>query len=711
MTRAILLVLLVALGGAAPTQAQVRAGGEFRVNTYTTGNQYAPAAAFERDGDFVVVWTSTFGVFNEADVIGQRYEASGAPRGGEFTINTYTTGRQYVFAAPSSVASRPDGRFVVVWTSAFQDGDLGGIFAQRFDANGNKAGAEFQVNTTTTGSARVPSVALSANGTFVVVWTNALPSQPNDVFGQMFDATGRRLGTEFRINSYTPGYQVMPRVAMDGAANFVVVWRDGSGHDGSGLGVFGQRFAADGSPFGAEFQVNTATAGDQVFSGLGGAADGRFVVTWDSPGDGSGRGIFGQRYDATGSLAGPQFQINQSTTGDQFENHVGMDENGNFVASWRSPFNSGGIRAQRFGNAGVLRGPEFRANSFAQPAYYGAVTAVDHVGNVIVSWSHSNQDGSSYGAFAQRFGGLVPKSLAVDTIQDGDSNGNAVLEPGERVDVRPGWRNVNGAAQNGIGGGLTITGPGSPTVLDGVATYGNIAQGATQTCTECYEVMVGNPLPRPTHWDLSATESITPDIQGQEKIWRMHVGGSFTDVDPGSNFYRFVETLLHHRITGGCTAARFCPSAPTSREQMAVLLLVSKEGSGYAPPACGAAMFNDVPANSPFCRWVEELVRRGVVGGCGGGNYCPASSVTREQLSVFVLRTLDSTIDPPPCTPPNTYADVPESSPFCRWIEELTNRGVVTGCGGGNFCPASPVARDQVSTFISMTFGLTLYGP
>ena len=61
--------------------------------------------------------------------------------------------------------------------------------------------------------------------------------------------------------------------------------------------------------------------------------------------------------------------------------------------------------------------------------------------------------------------------------------------------------------------------------------------------------------------------------------------------------------------------------------------------------------------------------------------------------------------------PPNTFADVPETSPFCRWIEELARRGVVTGCGGGNYCPAGAVTREQMGVFLAATFGLTLYGP
>jgi hypothetical protein len=242
---------------------------------------------------------------------------------------------------------------------------------------------------------------------------------------------------------------------------------------------------------------------------------------------------------------------------------------------------------------------------------------------------------------------------------------------------------------------------------------------------------------------------------------------------PRSNaFYRFVETLLHHFVTAGCTATEYCPLTPTTREQMAVFVVVARDAAGDPPPECATPMFNDVPASSgycrwieelarsgvvtgcgggnfcpsasisreemavftlrtldpalvpplcatpmfadvpasnPFCRWIEELARRAVVSGCGGGNYCPSSAVTREQMAVFVLRALDPALSPPACTTP-MYDDVPASSGFCRWIEELTRRGVVTGCGGGNYCPAAAVTREQMGVFISVTFGLTLYG-
>ena len=57
------------------------------------------------------------------------------------------------------------------------------------------------------------------------------------------------VGGEFRINSYTTGYQYFPGVAMDAAGHFVVVWQSAGG-DGSGYTIFGQRYDSAGTPRG-----------------------------------------------------------------------------------------------------------------------------------------------------------------------------------------------------------------------------------------------------------------------------------------------------------------------------------------------------------------------------------------------------------------------------------------------------------------------------
>jgi reprolysin-like metallo-peptidase family M12B/S-layer family protein len=301
----------------------------------------------------------------------------------------------------------------------------------------------------------------------------------------------------------------------------------------------------------------------------------------------------------------------------------------------------------------------------------------------------------------------LPAALAEPVGIVVDAAGNGLLQPGETVIVAPEWRNIGAAAMVGATGALSAFTGG--TLPDAAASYGTIAVGATVSCTatsNCYSVAAAGSRPT-VHWDPTVLETFSPS--GNTKTWTLHVGGSFTDVQSGP-FHRFVETLLHRSVTGGCTATAYCPGNSTTREQMAVFVLVAKEPPGYTPVACGATpMFPDVPVASPFCRWVEELARRGVVSGCGAGNYCPAAAATREQMAIFVLRTQDPTLTPPPCGTP-VFNDVPASSPFCRWIEELARRAIVSGCGGGNYCPTAAITREQMSVFITLTFGLTLYG-
>ncbi len=298
-------------------------------------------------------------------------------------------------------------------------------------------------------------------------------------------------------------------------------------------------------------------------------------------------------------------------------------------------------------------------------------------------------------------------SLAVDIA------GNGVLQPNEPgVTVVPTWQNTSPVNVASLTGTVrAFAGPAGATyaINDGDATYGPFPAGAIATCSECYLVTVSAATRPATHWDATALETVTAG--SSEKAWTLHVGDSFSDVTDSSPFYRFVETLLHKAITGGCSATQYCPAAATSRAQMAVFVLVARQGAGYTPPACGATpLFADVPSSSPYCPWIEELARRGVVGGCGGGDYCPASPVTREQMAIFVLRTLDPGMTPPACSAP-AFDDVPAASAFCRWIAELARRGIVSGCGGGNYCPRGTVTREQMGVFIGATFGLTLYGP
>jgi CSLREA domain-containing protein len=181
---------------------------------------------------------------------------------------------------------------------------------------------------------------------------------------------------------------------------------------------------------------------------------------------------------------------------------------------------------------------------------------------------------------------------------------------------------------------------------------------------------------------------------------------TFEDVPFNYWSWKFIEGLYDAGVTSGCGGGNFCPTQVVTRDQMAVFLLAAKHGAGYAPPAA-TGVFADVPTDYWAARWIEQLAEEGITSGCGGGNYCPTQPVTRDQMAVFLLKAKHGTGYAPPAAT-GVFADVPTSYWAAAWIEQLAEEGITSGCGGGNFCPATPVTRDQMAVFLAATFDLPL---
>jgi hypothetical protein len=383
-------------------------GPEFRVNTYTTADQRAAFVAGTLGFNYhrVFVWTSIeqdgsgLGVFGRVD------------GSGEFRVNTHTTGYQ----ADPSVAIDESGNFVVVWTSD-QDGSESGVFGQRFAADGAPLGPEFRVNTYTSDSQQQARVATDGNGNFVVVWTSeGQDGSAAGIFGQRFSSSGGPVGPEFRVNSYTTGFQYRPAIAADvNPNNFVVVWQDGTvpGGGGPGRGVFGQRFATAGVPLGPEFEVETYTTGFHGAPALVVQPGGSFVVVWHSDGqDGSDLGIYGQLYGSAGAPFGAEFRVNAYTTGAQAFPSIGMDGFGCFFIAWTSDDGSGtGIFGQAY-PLGQPTEPQYRVNTYTTGSQQKPMAASDGaIGTFVIAWESQDQDGSGYGIFAQADNHFIPVEL------------------------------------------------------------------------------------------------------------------------------------------------------------------------------------------------------------------------------------------------------------------------------------------------------------
>jgi hypothetical protein len=256
-------------------------------------NQAGPSIAMDPAGDFVVAWTS-YGqeAAYDSGVYARRFSAAMVPQGGEIHVNTFTSSIQ----RDPAVAMSDAGNFVVAWESFGQDGSSIGVYAQRFNSAGSRTGNEFRVNTFTSLEQNDAAVAADGTGNFVVTWTSRGQDGSIDgVYARRYNASGVAQGGEFKVNTFTTDVQRAARVSMDHDGDFVVTWQ--SRQDGSEYGVYAQRYTPGGTPDGAEFRVNTFTTGTQGAPVVAMDFDGDFVIAWTSiPQDGSGFGVYAQRF-------------------------------------------------------------------------------------------------------------------------------------------------------------------------------------------------------------------------------------------------------------------------------------------------------------------------------------------------------------------------------------------------------------------------------
>ena len=416
------------------------AGQERRVNAFTESTQSDPHVAELAGGGFVVIWSS-INQDNNGDsnlgIFGQRYDANGIPVGPEFLVNTTTVNQQDTPA----VASTADGGFVVAWHARNQDNPPDndfGILAQRFDASGVPQGGEFVVNTAVVQSQVSPEVAGFVDGGFVVTYVSDIGDASSDgIVSQRFDATGVAVGPETTVNTVTvAGNQTQPDVAtlVDGVGNnagHVIVWTSfasGAEGDGDRNGVFAQRFDATGAAVGSEFQVNTFTADDQSEPAVIGLAGGGFVVVWtDDTQDGSGGGVYAQRYDVNGVAVGGEFRVNTDRINSESDADVTALADGGFVVSWTAGSNqdgsSDGVFAQRFAADGSRIDGEFRVNvETSSQQFESALTSFGD--GFAAVWTAQSSLGSGDGS---GFG------VALRTFESAPSaNNSPVLEDVER---------------------------------------------------------------------------------------------------------------------------------------------------------------------------------------------------------------------------------------------------------------------------------------
>jgi len=367
---------------------------EFQVNTTETGVQINADIAMNDNGEFVVVWKDPSGI------LGQRYRSDSSKKGNEFTISSISSSES------PKVGMDNQGNFVVIWERDVVDAGYT-VFGQIYNRDGNPVGEQLVVSGLgSRNPRRNPDLAMNANGTFTVVFEDKPDSEiSTDINARsyLFEVQENGISTTiegpiFQVNSTSFDSHITPAIDLNDSGAFVVTWVNigaldatfakyynnissplefqvspemytySSGPDvalhvdGSFTVVFrsseldeiiGKRYDVNGTEL-QQFTANTFTTGNPNNPGIAGNANGGFTVVWESFGqDGTGSGIYGQRFDENGGKLDNEFRINTSTDGAQENPTIAMRANGDFTVAWNGTGDSGdqtGIHAQRYQN-------------------------------------------------------------------------------------------------------------------------------------------------------------------------------------------------------------------------------------------------------------------------------------------------------------------------------------------------------------------------
>ncbi|MCD6497845.1 MAG: hypothetical protein J7M25_06000 [Deltaproteobacteria bacterium] len=385
----------------------------------------------------------------------------------DLQANAYTHGSQTQVRAAGNA-----NLVLAVWTDDGLDADreiqlrLFGIDgAPQTTSQGNTL--ELVANSTTAGDQTMPDVSVAPDGNFVVVWVDAsaASTQGLDIRARLFSPDGSPRTNavtsdtnDFLVSASPAGDQTTPRVAMADNGGFMIVWTDLSGADGSGTGVFGRIFDAQGTPVtnpttttDSEFPIPSGATGDQTTPDVDVLPNGNWVVAWtDGSGlfDSDGTGIVATILGASGSTTLADFLVPTTTQGNQSQPAVVAEKGGLFGVLWtdasgQDDMSFSGIRARFFdGNGTAQTNPDQGdANDFLVNTVTAgrqetpcAVSAGIN-GQILAVW----QDGSATdGSFAGIRGRLMdatgaaatnPVTETTDDFQVNSTTAEAQLAP------------------------------------------------------------------------------------------------------------------------------------------------------------------------------------------------------------------------------------------------------------------------------------------
>ncbi|MDD5362198.1 MAG: T9SS type A sorting domain-containing protein [Ignavibacteria bacterium] len=323
---------------------------DFRVNDDTTQTiQEQGKVGVDSNGNFVVVWTDTrttpYGIYC------QKFNNNGQKTGNNFLLISNASNQEIAVRKDGSfgmvfsdtvpkfrlfnntgipisdiiildslrdwgagyhhISCDTSGTFVIVHEINYTPSNIN-IYYQLIDASGNRIGSRTRVNddTTITGRHTHPVVTKRRDGSFIAAWQDPRPpsiQNGDDIYMQMYDKFGNKTGNNVRVNNDTVlyDYQHLPKISSDDSGRFCIVFIQIEDNSGDAYNLI-QLYNADGTPNGNNFRFSNG--GTELYPQLCKRKNGDMVISFEREA-GTKTVPYMQRMTASGLLIGSPFLV------------------------------------------------------------------------------------------------------------------------------------------------------------------------------------------------------------------------------------------------------------------------------------------------------------------------------------------------------------------------------------------------------------------
>jgi hypothetical protein len=221
------------------TEEGVPEGDAFRINDITFSYQSTPSVAMNTKGEFVVTWQEIPGTTSR-NIFARKFNFDGSPIGGDIAVSDGTGGDRQL---KSKVAMSDDGSFAVVW---YTWGTYKDIYIQFYSPDLSPIVGNIKVNDDDGNSTQAfPDITIDESGNYFIVWEDYRNGGTCNIFGQLFNRNGSRLGNNFKVTTIDFKTQIRPKVVSSGS-NFYTIWISNVyGNAGSGDDIWANLFDYD----------------------------------------------------------------------------------------------------------------------------------------------------------------------------------------------------------------------------------------------------------------------------------------------------------------------------------------------------------------------------------------------------------------------------------------------------------------------------------